>query len=168
MPLLDLDKGQKHPRSYLLGEGGFSILEIATVILILGIIATVATNKFGRFKAKSRQAQAKNNLSLIASLEDIYKEETGSYGDMTVHGRSEGGFVCTASPIGFKLTPCPDERIVYGYTVTGATGDVFEAQAISGIGESNRVVLGCQIADSWTIDQDHKFLHRTDAREACP
>jgi prepilin-type N-terminal cleavage/methylation domain-containing protein len=149
-------------------ERGFSFVEVTVAVVIMGVIANLAVTKFNRFQAKARQTQAKTNLQLIANLEESYREEAGSYADMTLRGRNGAAFDCTKTDIGYKVAPCPDERLSYGYTVTGSTPAVFLGKGISGVGADNKIVLNCPIADEWTIDENRKLLHIADSRILCP
>ena len=61
-------------------RGGFTLIELMIVIAILGLIATIAVPNFLRYVAKSRQAEAKFNLSGVFVSESSYFGELSQYG----------------------------------------------------------------------------------------
>lgn len=56
-----------------------TILEILTVIIIIGILAALALPNFGRMRERALDNEAKANLKLIQAAEKIYRMETGYY-----------------------------------------------------------------------------------------
>lgn len=58
---------------------GFTLLELILVIIVIGILATLAIPKFADMAEKARGAEAVNTLGIIKTAEDMYKLETGGY-----------------------------------------------------------------------------------------
>lgn len=65
--------------NYLNNSRGFTLIELMLVVSILGIMATLATGSFLSFQAKSKQAEAKTNISSIAETAIVYNTEYGTY-----------------------------------------------------------------------------------------
>ncbi len=63
----------------LRNEKGFSLVELMVVVAIIGILAAIAVPNFQRFSAKSKQSEAKSNLSMVYSSEAGYYGEWQSY-----------------------------------------------------------------------------------------
>jgi prepilin-type N-terminal cleavage/methylation domain-containing protein len=60
-------------------EKAFTLTELMIVIVIIGILATMAIVQFSGPKEDSLEKEAKSNLKLIAAAEKIYRMEIGSY-----------------------------------------------------------------------------------------
>ena len=58
---------------------GFTLLELITVIIIIGILASLGMGNLNSFKTKTLEKEAKANLILIRGAEKIYRMETGAY-----------------------------------------------------------------------------------------
>ncbi|MCX5707171.1 MAG: prepilin-type N-terminal cleavage/methylation domain-containing protein [Candidatus Omnitrophica bacterium] len=61
------------------GRKGFTLLEIMTVIIIVGILATIGFTHYGGVKENALNREAVANLRLIQAAEKIYRMENGSY-----------------------------------------------------------------------------------------
>lgn len=73
---------------------GFSLVELMIVVAIIGILAAIAIPNFQRFQAKSRQAEARANLSAIYAAQKAFNAEWQQFfGDLVETGyRPEGAF----------------------------------------------------------------------------
>jgi type IV pilus assembly protein PilA len=58
---------------------GFTLLELMTVLAIIGILAMLAIPNFVRFQARSKQAEPKLNLKGLYTAERAYESEHGTY-----------------------------------------------------------------------------------------
>lgn len=57
----------------------FTLLELITVVIIMGILASIAFPVFTKTKEEVLNKEAKANLKLIQAAEKIYKMELGVY-----------------------------------------------------------------------------------------
>jgi type IV pilus assembly protein PilA len=60
-------------------DGGFTMIELLVVIIIIGILAAIAIPVFLSQRSKGYDAAAKSDLANLASFEEIYLNDFGSY-----------------------------------------------------------------------------------------
>src|SRR2546423_15670677 len=61
-------------------SSGFTLIELMIVVAIIGILAAIAIPNFLKFQCKSKQAEAKTNLSGIFTAEKAFFGEHNTYG----------------------------------------------------------------------------------------
>jgi type IV pilus assembly protein PilA len=78
---------------------GFTLIELLIVVVIIGILASIAIPKFSSTREKAFLASMKSDLRNLATLQDIYHNGSYSYSnDFTALGFLESdGIVVTVS-----------------------------------------------------------------------
>lgn len=66
-------------KNTLKSNAGFSLVELMVVVAIIGILATLAVPNVNKFMAKSRQAEARSNLSSVYTAEKAFYTEYTIY-----------------------------------------------------------------------------------------
>ena len=137
----------------------FTIIELMTVIIILGIIASMSVPSYMTVKSRTQQEKMKSTLSLIAQYEELFFVENGYYAPGNP-GVSSYTFEIfhdgTMSPEGVSLSELPfvlpdnrnyDYRI---YWVSNEEEHYFYAQGIASIGRGNDID-GDTKMDQWQV-----------------
>lgn len=135
---------------------GFSIVEMMVVIVIIGLLGTLALSRYYAFIARSRQAEAKMNLKTIGDLQEAWKYEKESYNALT-NTNGVGAFGSNATnqcdpgntngkymknELGFRPKDCQNLRYGYHWTTEEATAES-TPQA------SRRIYPDCDKIDKW-------------------
>ncbi|MDD4202358.1 MAG: type IV pilin protein [Candidatus Omnitrophica bacterium] len=68
----------------LTSKKGFTMLELLMVIIVIGILASLAIPQYQSFMEKARTAEARNVISSIKSAQELYFLEHGWYGGVDV------------------------------------------------------------------------------------
>jgi prepilin-type N-terminal cleavage/methylation domain-containing protein len=131
-------------------QSGFSLVELMVVVAIIGVLSSLAVPRFKVFQAKSRQAEAKANLSHIYTLEQSYLGDNDKYVSLVN--------ACSNNDLGFTLD-CSAAR--YDYTVT-ATATTFVATAT---GKKDLIRSGCTQQDIWVINELKQLKPKTPAND---
>ena len=132
----------------------FSLPELVVALTLVGILTTLGVSRYNAYVAKARQAEAKVNLSHIASLQGIYRSQHLKYKALSKVGAGTCAESVLNNELGFRPQGC--DKLRYGYTSSGGTSG-FTATAQSQATPSDKKDLiypGCEQSDTWTIDQD--------------
>jgi len=80
---------------------GFTLIEVLIVVIILGILATLAVPQFGKMRKRARLAEAWAGLGALRTAQAVYYMEHDNYaiaiGDLDFDTPSGGGFSYTVS-----------------------------------------------------------------------
>jgi prepilin-type N-terminal cleavage/methylation domain-containing protein len=154
-------------------QAGFSLVELMVVVAIIAVLAAIAVPRFQMFQAKAKQAEAKQNLSFIYTLEQSYQADNDTYVDMEEVCLQEEGPVAVsrreaamsaANELGFVLN-CAEAR--YSYKVETNGPAAFVGTATSGAGANNKIVPGCETQDIWTVNEAKSIKPTMDAVKNC-
>ena len=116
---------------------GFSLLEVMIVVVIIGILATLAYPSLEGYLQRSKQTEAKVGLSAVYTAQKIYFAINQTYAD-------------SLSNLDVQLETGGSSR--YSITLTGSSSS-FTATAKGNLDDD-------AVLDIWTIDQN-KTLQNT-------
>ena len=127
------------------GSRGFTLIELLIVVIVIGILATLALPQFSKAMERARQAEARNVLGALLQAEKIYYAErnayTASLGDLLVSipDNDDRFFDYAATTTGTnnlvitatrKTTTPPTPTYTGSYTITLNLSGLYETQAL--------------------------------------
>ncbi len=103
-------------------QGGYNLIEIIIVVIIIGILVTFAMPQFSKTRERAFDNEAKANLRLMQAAEKIYKMEIGAY-----YGPQNNVTVINTN---LKLSLPGTSK--WNYSISNGSGDVAAARAGGG------------------------------------
>jgi type IV pilus assembly protein PilE len=114
--VVELSVNGRKSRPVALSGGGFTLIELMIVIVILGVLASIAVPQYQEYQQKSRRSEATRTLMQIAALQEQYFLDNRSYADdFTDLNFPVAGTVTTESGYYAITIDVPDP---YTYTMT--------------------------------------------------
>lgn len=117
---------------------GFSLIEIMIVVVIIGILATLAYPRLERYILSSRQTEAKTNLMAVYTAQKIFFASNNRYASQL-------------NELGVQLEE--GEGAVYQYSIT-SDGTSFLVTAQGNLDDDATL-------DVWTIDESKNLQNST-------
>jgi type IV pilus assembly protein PilE len=122
-------------------ESGFTLTEILTALVIVGILTVLAFSKFDLLITNTKMIEAKTNLKHLYTLEEMYKQMYDKYSD-------------DFAIIGFEAPKLITEDGDAKYKIEIVKADLhsFEATATAVVDFDNDGVF-----NQWKVDQSGKI-----------
>jgi len=105
------------------GEGGFTLVELLVVMLILGLLAAIAIPSFFNQRDKARDADAKAGVRTAQTAIETYATDNGSDGYTGATPAILAGIEETLGEWGTDLTVPTATTDEYEVTVASVTGE---------------------------------------------
>jgi len=108
---------------------GFTLVELMTVVAVVGILTAIAIPSYNAQIRKSRRADAVQNLGIVQMALERYRADCPSY---------DSAVACT----GFTFPTMPTSTY-YTITVTGGSATAYTVNAAARAGTSQASDTGC-------------------------
>lgn len=102
---------------------GFTLVELLVVILIIGILAGIALPHFLNQAAKTKESEAKQNITLVNKIQNAYREENRSFAstfDILAIGAITGGANGTTKNYAYAIVSTADTATITATTLDAA------------------------------------------------
>jgi len=132
--------------------GGFTLIELMIVVVIIGILAALAIPAFVPMTKKSKQSEAKAILKQIFTMQNTYRQTSNSYWGQGTTADSLPANQRNLMTIGVEIPA--SSRYQFNITVANAAAFTVTATA-TGLDDDAS-------ADVWQIDQDGAISCTTD------
>jgi prepilin-type N-terminal cleavage/methylation domain-containing protein len=114
-----------------MGSKGFTLIELIVVVIVIGVLATIAVPQYMSAVERAKGGKAKNALGLISRAEKMYKAQNDVY--VVFAAASPGNANATLGTF-IELTEVDnDSDWTYGVTSTDTSAN-FTATATRGAG----------------------------------
>jgi prepilin-type N-terminal cleavage/methylation domain-containing protein len=110
------------------GRKGFTLVELAVVIVIIGVLASFGVPKFMQSVERSKAAESFNFLSAVRDAEERYQAISGTYSsvwtDLDISWKNDGTAAATPALQYFTITTTTATASTWSCTLTrvGASG----------------------------------------------
>ena len=123
-------------------RSGFTLLELLIVVIIVGILASVALPQFGNMVRRARMSEARNMLGAILTAEALYYNEQGVFTNVMARLLVDLPAESANEHWGYAITAGDNTVGPVGVTATGDVGSPAAGMTVIGtlINDGTRIV----------------------------
>ena len=134
---------------------GFSLLEILVVVIIVGILASIALPNFGKAVEKAKVRDAQGALNMIYQAQRMYKLDQGSYGTVVLPGQpGEPGTLVVGQ---YLPNPNPNPNWSFSASSGGTTFTATATRVGGGSDYNNKTICLNQSFDGKKYEGSHSL-----------
>ena len=134
-------------------DPGFTLVELLVVILIIGILSTIAIPTLLNVTVKAKQTEAKQNIGLINKAQNSYRAENNNFGssfDVLAIGTINGGTSSTTTNYTYTLSATTDIATI-GAAVRDTALKSYSGAVVRYTNSANMSVSGTTICETKVI-----------------
>ena len=126
------------------GKQGFTLVELIVVVIVIGILATVAVPQYLKATERAKLGKARNAMALIAQGEKLYRADMDTYINTALDANNAvlGPYVELVD-----VDADPD----WSYQVGGASATAFTVTATRTGGSNNGESITLNQAGTWNM-----------------
>lgn len=111
-------------------QRGFTLVEIAVVLLIVGILASIAVAAIGMVKNKAAESLIENNLRQLYQAKEFYYSDTGTSNVVTFSALAKQGYLRQSQVYSLYHNGAMETHMGWHYDVMFYPGDPVGAQRL--------------------------------------
>jgi type IV pilus assembly protein PilE len=126
---------ESRPRS-IQAHRGFTLIELMIVVVIIGILASIAYPAYQEQVRKTKRSDGKSALTELANRQEKYYSQCFTYTNSFTNAFPTGSN-CAGTGLGYTATTTPEGQYTLAIPAASATAYTLTATAVAGTSQAN-------------------------------
>ena len=140
----------KIARNHLKGRKGFTLIELIIVVIIVGVLASIALPQYTAFVERARSTEAINTMGAVKKAQEAFRMENVNANYATNATFNTGGLGITPSTNSWT----------YGITTADATRFIIQANRVGGVNDTGTIIMNYNSNGTRTWSGNHPGVPR--------